>query len=36
MIEGMEVPILRGVCIWADPATNLEQLLSDIPMVPAS
>jgi len=36
MIEGKEVPILRGVCIQADQASNLEQLLSTIHMVPAS
>jgi hypothetical protein len=36
MIEGKEVPILRGVCITADQASNLEHLLSSIQMVPAS
>jgi len=36
IIEGKEVPILRGACIRADQASNLEQLLSSIRMVPAS
>ena len=36
VIEGKEVPILQGVCIRADRASNLEQLLSTIHMVPAS
>jgi len=36
MIEGEEVPILRGVCIRADQASSLDQLLSSIQMVPAS
>jgi hypothetical protein len=36
MIEGKEEPILRGVCIRADDASNLEQLLSSIQMVPTS
>lgn len=36
MIEGKEVPILQGVCIRADKASNLEQLLSTVHMVPSS
>jgi hypothetical protein len=36
IIEGEEVPILRGACIRADQSSNLEQLLSTIPMAPAS
>jgi hypothetical protein len=36
MIEGKEVPILRGICIPADQVGNLEQLLSTIHMVSAS
>jgi len=36
MIEGKEVPILRGRCIRTDQASNLEQLLSSIQMVPVS
>jgi hypothetical protein len=36
IVEGKEVPIIRGMCIRADQASNLEQLLSSIHMVPAS
>jgi hypothetical protein len=36
MIEGKEVPIFRGVCIRADQASDIEQLLSSIQMAPAS
>ena len=36
MIEGKEVPILRGVCIRVDQASNLKELLSTFHMVPAS
>jgi hypothetical protein len=36
MIEDKEVPILRGVCIRVDQASNLEQLLSSIQIVPTS
>jgi len=36
MIEGKEVPILRGICIRADQASNLELPLSSIQMVPVS
>jgi len=36
MIDGKEVPILRGVCIRADQASNPEQLLSSIQIVPTS
>jgi len=36
MIDGKEVPILWGVCIRADQASNPEQLLSSIQIVPTS
>jgi hypothetical protein len=36
IIEGKEVPILRGACIRVDQASHLEQALSTIPMAPAS
>jgi hypothetical protein len=36
MLDGKEVPILRGACIRADQASNPERLLRSIQIVPTS